>query len=537
MQTFFKLICKYKYSLLLYSYLLCICFYLNDLRVYQAISIILTVNSLFFIVYLLSKKKYTLWILVILAFFIAFDAYFTFIFKGRVTIGVIASIFETNSNEAYEFLSEILVKGLFIFGLTLFLIIMSQRELRQIKISWKIPVLYIAWFLFIYIPVSIYFQVEENFNDEDFDEVLIYKSQATVAYVAPIFYNDIVAIGVYINEMRKFKKYIETERTLPEGVDINEKADQYKKIFLVIGESSSRKHYSLYGYNIQTTPFLDSLYNSNGFNFNYYDAISTSGLTRESVKISLSFATPHSENPFFKNKNMIDLANDAGYRTTWISSQDAVGQNDSYIGFIASCADIKCFAEISSPNPHTRDDLHLIDMLKQNYEKEEKEFFVLHLMGSHMRYFERYDKTDAQAISEKGNPYYEYDRTIYHTDRFFRELLNVAKKDSSFLILYFSDHGEIINEGHGLFGRGSKQFEIPYMSISNKPGLINGVIERYIDKETNLLNNASSIYIMAQILGYNIPDAKVEKAIADAKYILHSDKKAHLFEEIQKEDK
>ncbi|PQQ36126.1 hypothetical protein C6H68_20715 [Photorhabdus luminescens] len=115
---------------------------------------------------------------------------------------------------------------------------------------------------------------------------------------------------------------------------------EYKDIdiyILLIGESARRDHMSLYGYEKTTTPTLDTM-QKNMLIFN--QAISPAPVTILSVPISLSNITLYQlRNKAHYADNVISLAKDAGFKTTWISNQGRSGKNNSLITIIANMAE------------------------------------------------------------------------------------------------------------------------------------------------------------------------------------------------------
>jgi len=88
-------------------------------------------------------------------------------------------------------------------------------------------------------------------------------------------------------------------------------------IFL-IGESINRNHMSVYGYHRNTTPFLSKL-NKNIIVFD--NVISSHVQTNASLQVALTSAAAEQGNDFRKSLSIIDTANMAGFKTWWISNQ------------------------------------------------------------------------------------------------------------------------------------------------------------------------------------------------------------------------
>lgn len=486
--------------------------------------------------YCLSKIKYSFPVLFILAYIVAFDSYFAFVYKMPMSVSIMASIFETSASESEEAVSNGLFGAIGVIVFTLFLFYMVRKEFGRLSFSWVktmlagglIAVVILSGFIF----VNFYYELKGGKKYKlEFSSNTLLVTQEISSYTSPFVINDIIAIIGYQHEKAKMQKYEHQIRSLPEYISFDLSNPASDKIFLVIGESSTRKHYSLYGYPVPTTPYLDELHRGDSLLcLSYYDGISSSAMTRDALRMSLSFSTPFDQDVFFTRKNVIELANDAGYETIWLSNQDKLGLHDTYTGFIASGADHIRFSSEKEKN-----DLKLIDLVDEYYKESKKQFFVIHLYGSHIQYKNRYDKVDESAIvCDNDDQICQYDRSIHHTDRVLSGIAEYVAKESSSCMLYFSDHGEKVGIGHGLLTVGKEQFEIPYLTVNNSQVPVDYIVGKYIDKESNLLNNLNSIFILSEMMGYKVTDERARKALHEARYIYHVDRNTYLFEEIEK---
>lgn len=529
-KTVLEFIYRYKFSILFLLY--CCIIVLIPVKFSFNIPVIINALSFFFILNIIAKLRFAYVYAVLLILILSINAYFSITYGGPISVGAIASIFETNKVEASSMLKEVLIPGSIILLVTSLLVIASVRELRAATFSIKKSVIFLLVYCLVFIPVVSYAKLK---SDNAPSEAAHYQSFAAYSLLnstAPLLYGNIGAIFVYKREMDRIKQYVDVDRKIPEGIVLNDEHKKPKKIFLIIGESALRKHYSLYGYNRPTTPFLDSLNRAENSGLNFYNAISPASLTRDALRIILSFCNSNDMNPFFENKNMVELASMVGYETVWISNQAQMGPYSSYFGYIATCSDETFFTHDDSI---TLEDLNLIPVLNRKYKSEEYQFIVIHLMGSHMSYSDKYDDIDTKALPGDKSVLNEYDRSIHHTDRVMEEIYKVAQQDSSFLICYFSDHGEIIGQGHGISHEKKSQFEIPLVTINNSSVPIDSIMQRYVDPQSSLINTSSMIYIMSEIFGYTVPAKYVEQAIEDGRSVRHPDWSVSRYSEM-KED-
>ncbi|MDR2955106.1 MAG: phosphoethanolamine transferase [Prevotella sp.] len=483
------------------------------------------VNALSFVLILniLAKTKYSLWISIILAIFVSFDAYFAFVYSNQMSIGTMASILETNPTEAAGVMSEAVMPAIAVLVASLFLILMSQRELKASKLSRKVSLILLLGYWVIVMPAIAYWKIKSLKYEDFIANMPVIGIHSVVASNFPLVYGDMSTFIAYQHEMYQMRKFLDLEKQMPTGVQFNTGKESPEKIFFIIGESAGRSHYSLYGYPQKTSPFFDSLAYAAPDVLHHYDAYSPASITRDALRIILSFSTPKDVKPFFENFNIIDLANKAGYETVWISNQDKVGESESYIGFVSANATESYFEK-----DFAKEDLKLLTYIQEAYKPDKKQFFVVHLLGSHVPYNERYDEEDALALPGKKTKMLEYDRSIHHTDRLLRNIYDIMQQDSSSVLYYFSDHAELVdNGGHGVLVFDQGLFDVPLVTINNSPLPVDSIVYRYIDPETSLINTSSSIYILSEIMGYEVTDEVVEKATEAGKYIFHVDKNTY----------
>ncbi len=513
-----KFIYKYKFTILSMIFIALIAFL--PIRFAPSVPMALHVLSFFFLLNILAKTKYTLPLTLILAYILTFNAYFAFALGTDVSLEVMASIFETHAAEATSMLKKIWLPAIVAFAAVTALLIFAQKELKEDGLSRKYSAIALLAYLLLILPAICYKRIKYEHQEELFIEFPVRVVQDKVNMYAPLLYGNIATIVAYREEMKLLSQFAETEKKLPEGIAYSDTIQAPQKIYLVIGESAYRKHLSLYGYDVKTTPFLDSLSQIEPPVLRHYKGIAAASFTRNVLRMALSFASPRDMTPFYEEKTLINLANDAGYDTYWISNQGSSGIQDSYLGYLAASTKEAIFTQ---GGYLANDDFDLIPLLKKAHSDSRRQFFVIHLVGSHNDYSDRYDAEDAQAIPGDNSLKNEYDRSIHHTDRILREICKVMQQDSTAVFLHFSDHGEILGKGHGPWKNGVAQFDIPFLTIKRNAPRIDSVMDKYLDPETKLINNSSTIYILAEMMGYIIPRKYVEQSIEDGRYVRHAD--------------
>lgn len=529
--SFARFVWSYKFTLLslLFLYLICHSFHSKHNNQF-----ILLVLSFFFLLAGLSKvSKYVKWIATfVLVVAITTDAYFGLILGEHLTFGVLDAILSTNPDEAKGVLSGMLLSIVLLFSGTWLIFILAQKELCKSRVakSLSFSIFFIYWI--VYIPVYSLSRTYFSKNKEEvemFQKTPAYSLYLKVAKKIPLVYYNVVVYLTYKDQAESLRKYRMMERITPDYVTFDIEAKTPSKIYIVLGESANRANFSLYGYvRAKTTPFLDSLANGEKF-FHSYNGLASAPLTTMAVPMALSFATPLDQEPLYRYKNLLELANDAGYETVWLSNQAMLGIADSDISVYSSVATRRHYLDTGTPF----DDILLVDKLKEMLNRNKNQLFILHQEGSHLDYRERIDDLDRKAISGV-DIIADYDRTIHHTDRFLEQLYFEIEKDGSpYVLIYFSDHGELIGKGHGFITGGDTQFEIPFVTLQNGNFPIEFLVSKYMDRENNRINNAAVINVVSELMGYQISESEVEKVKEASKYVKHVDNNVYLYNDLK----
>jgi len=249
------------------------------------------------------------------------------------------------------------------------------------------------------------------------------------------------------------------------SLDIPTYSNQLKVI--VIGESSNRDNWSLYGYPRDTTEPLDRMVHSSPRNFSVYKhAYSTEAFTMQSLTKSLLFSVNNLEPHFIKGPDIFQIAQQAGYRITWLSNQL---KGEGWFSAIANSVSHQTFINNGSWHDSSSTDIELIPYLEQTLKlsDERPSLVVLHVLGQHFYYEQRcpnnvlrYNGAEdyvTTQLAKQGRSSRTirarnaYDSAIHCGAQFLSQVINQLEKYSSLTgdeieLLYFSDHGQEV--GH-----------------------------------------------------------------------------------------
>ncbi|WP_141672727.1 MULTISPECIES: sulfatase-like hydrolase/transferase [unclassified Gilliamella] len=418
-----------------------------------------------------------------------------FIYYGQVISDtVLDSIVETSSYEILSMSKQVLIIAGPAFIAT-FLILFIFRKAITVKFRPVIP-------LILYLILLFFIVFSQNLAEKSEIERGNYKTTAEIVrriYPAALgnlsyLLASYASTDIYssANEIEKFNEAILLPPSKPDN-DL---------IVFIMGESSLVSRYSTYGYHKQTTPFMTNIFSQNGGCI-IPNSHSAAAFTRDSIPMTLSFNVPESDDNLFDNKSIIEMAKFNHYKTYWLASagQQIQGTFNTKFGFIARKSDVITFTEDIL-------DINLSQLLEDTLQKDNfpKKFIFVHLRGSHQPYTKGYDEVDKLALPDVE----EYDLTIHHTDRAIKALYDVINKYSNnYTVIYTSDHGEIVNVGHGI-GDNVDQFLIPFMFISTNQRYNCQFIESFRGSD-GYLSGLMNKYILSNLLGYEIDPAILNK--------------------------
>ncbi|EFG1129434.1 phosphoethanolamine transferase [Escherichia coli] len=279
---------------------------------------------------------------------------------------------------------------------------------------------------------------------------------------------------------------------------------------LIVGESVRVDNMSLYGYTRSTTPQVEAQRKQIKL---FNQAISGAPYTALSVPLSLTADSVLSHDIHNYPDNIINMANQAGFQTFWLSSQSAFRQNGTAVTSIAMRAMetvyVRGFDELLLP--------HLSQALQQK--TQQKKLIVLHLNGSHEPACSAYPQSSA-VFQPQDDQDACYDNSIHYTDSLLGQVFELLK-DRRASVMYFADHGlERDPTKKNVYFHGGREasqqaYHVP-MFIWYSPVLGDGVDRT---TENDIFSTAYNNYLINAWMGVTKPEQSqtLEEVIAHYK--------------------
>lgn len=311
-------------------------------------------------------------------------------------------------------------------------------------------------------------------------------------------------------------------------------------IVMVLGESSRFDRWSLNGYARPTNPLLSQEPNLVALQ----DVITSVSATRLSVPVIISRKPAmQSLKDGFDEKSFLTAFKEAGYTTFWLSNQISFGKFDTPVSVFAKEADHVEFLNLGGFTDNSNyDEILFQPFARALADRAPKKLIVLHTLGSHWNYAQRYPArfdqwkpsllgvnkpvlTDTAIEPQLNN---SYDNSILYTDWFLANLIGQLKAgDRAAALMYVADHGQTLFDGacrqvfHG--HNNQYEFHVPAFAwYSDAYGA------RFPDKVAQLrahraapLSTENMFHSLVDLGDIRYPGETLERSIASAQLIRH----------------
>ncbi len=425
------------------------------------------------------------WLATIVIYFIPI-AFITFalVFGKPINWDILFAIYQTNPNEAVEYLQSFIPMQYLLSALAITLLIGYLLWRQELKEKKRIERSLLIFFIALLGSILSYTLPNIRIPHLIFDSLSQYNA-----------------------DLHRLVEFQENHRKLTKNYRATKKEKQETYV-VIIGESLNKYNIGLYGHFRNTTPLLENAKKDNLHLFN--NAYSNAGNTMQVLSYALTEANQYNKKKYYNSPSFIDIFNKAGFDTYWLARQEILDPNVVSILAHGAKHSIDLVNKFNADRNSTAyEDAKVIQSfqkyLTQSRNSGKNRLFIIHLYGNHFKYSDRYPKEFSKFPTAKPyilgtnnraivGDYSEYDNSIYFNDYVVNSLLQILKKEDGIsTLLYFSDHGEDIGRHLGHTSR-LESFTYEMTQIPLLAWFSQEYIDRYPQKYNTLLSHANSLF-------------------------------------------
>lgn len=430
---------------------------------------------------------YKLLVYIILMFLFVVNIFCLMNFKTMLSPAIVMLMAETNRGETLEFFKSYLFNFdslqsyLIIAILLIWLLYSEKRQVVDIQGKRTIVLLLSLTLYMFQRSVSPFQTFIKMFACKNLTEVELWylKYPVNTNVVSNVIYSS------FVMQLSKEEMGDAARCTLSMNEHIE--AKEMLNLILIIGESFSKHHSSLYGYKHHTNPKLEARVKSNNL-FVFNDVISAFNLT------SFVLRNLFSVNSIMDGENWADFPSfpimfkKSGYDVYFWDNQRTFGNADVSDFSIASYLfnDSVAKASYTKYNEKTfsYDGELVTDFWDNVYLKSTGNLIIFHIMGQHTMPDKRYPSNSQFnyfSVDSINRPDLDvrrrtliahYDNATLYNDWLINSIIEHYDDDNA-VVIYLSDHGEEIYDFRDHYGRTQEsiktaellkyQYEIPFM--------------------------------------------------------------------------
>ncbi len=308
-------------------------------------------------------------------------------------------------------------------------------------------------------------------------------------------------------------------------------------VIFILGESTSRHHMQLYGYDLPTTPNL-SRREQAGELTAFSSVTSPHAGTMAVMRTLFSFYDNDATGMWYEYGNIFDILRAADVRTAWLSNQESSGFYGSIGRTLASRCEEQAFTShlahtIDLSERYDEEVLPLLDDALAGDGRTDTEprsdFLVVHLMGAHEDFKRRYPASFARftAADETGGVRddtasrqirAEYDNAVLYDDHIVDDIIRRVE-DQDALVIFLSDHGEEVNDVREIVGHGDEssawQRDIPMVIWTSAKFRANhpADVSRIWGAKDHAWQSDEMIHMLLDIMKIRVPQYEKEKSL------------------------
>lgn len=411
-----------------------------------------------------------------LALLMPLELYYILHYSAPTSVVVFGTIAASSPAEASQFFGANLIPIAVMCGVSFVVAIFIAWRLRRSGLRWKgrMPRV-MAWVLILGIPFPLFYGLAFPQKTESVSKLtrveaaMAFETDSMRRWVEPGYpLGALLRVGWFYRY--RYTKRAKVDRLADFHFDaaLTTPLPQRQVYVLVIGESSQRGHWQLFGYDRPTNPELSKLHQL----IPITQMVSAYAATIVALPVMLA-AKPAKDKfaDIWPQASIVRAMKEAGFATWWISNQYPVGPYDSAVAAYAQEADHVVwlnYADWQGRGHHFTDGDLLKPLHKALADSHQNVFIVLHMLGSHVRYDYRYPSsfrhfTPTLADIEGDQPKWQrvtnsYDNTILYSDWVLAQVIDTLKNSGAVTALWYaSDHGETLpsadcdenQHGHG----------------------------------------------------------------------------------------
>lgn len=381
----------------------------------------------------------------------------------KLSASALFVIFETNATETSDFIANYFDSNVIVLSLIFLL-----------------PFLYLGY--------AIFFRkghrLDQIFRDLTSASMLTKISIILIVSVSVfIIHKKFKEENIIIKSIRSYDEYVMTKKLLKDNLaqklspnlEVTSFSATPQTYVVIIGESTSNWHMGLYGYARNTNPLLSEIREE----LIVFDSVIAPNvhtiLSLEKTLTLSDFERPNKK----ENGSVVQLANAAGFTTYWLSNQKPVGMHETVSTIIANAADHTYYLATDDYRATIYDENLLPALTEVLGAPNEKKMIFLHLIGTHIKYSDRYpEKFNVYTRTKPKNSFTDkkgmrrvntYDNAIRYNDSIIREIIEMVRAtDTKSYVSYFSDHGDEVYDtmelaGHNEYHATRPMYEVPFL--------------------------------------------------------------------------
>ena len=374
------------------------------------------------------------------------------IYGQEFSQSVLFVMFETNTNEASEYLSQYFSLKIVLIALAYTAVaVLLWTRLRPVYIPkpWRYVVSFALLYGLILHPIAMNTFIKNKPFEKTLDNLASRMEPAAPWQFLTGYYQ-------YRQQLNSLTKLLNENNALPPLANFkDESGNEPRTLVLVIGESTQRGRMSLYGYPRETTPELDALHKTDPNLTVFNNVVTSRPYTIEILQQALTFANEKNPDLYLTQPSLMNMMKQAGYKTFWITNQQTMTARNTMLTVFSRQTDKQYYMNQQRTQSAREYDTNVLkpfqDVLN---DPAQKKLIIVHLLGTHIKYKYRYPENQGKfdgntdhvppgLSAEELESYNDYDNANLYNDHVVASLIKDFKAaDPNGFLVYFSDHGE-----------------------------------------------------------------------------------------------